>query len=371
MVIRIEHDYDVYLERNPVFATYISNLFITNTMFLIGYSLDDMDLRGIWQIINNRLGGMTQPAYCVVVGASKSQIARYTRRNIHVINLPGKTKDYKKILHDFFVELNDYVSMEKEKTAKSKDDRINEQLLIPPDNNKLCFISCSAKRTAQLSSLLYPILRNRGVTPVRLDDMLMPGDNWLDVVKTIIRKSKVAIVDISDESQFVLAELTMLQSEKKDVLILCESGVELSMHLFRNKVIHYSFELSDKEYALFEQRLTKWIDSSFEVKNENNTNAHYFFNAAKNLFDKGEYSACIVSAYSEFMFLRRISFPYVGTITDRINMEKTNSPILFDKLLKAKALRNKIVNESYVATRNEALAVLDDLSAIINNNSIA
>ncbi len=51
-----ENDYDMYIERNPVFATYIANLFITNTMLLIGYSLDDDDFRGIWQIINSRLG---------------------------------------------------------------------------------------------------------------------------------------------------------------------------------------------------------------------------------------------------------------------------------------------------------------------------
>ena len=41
MVI-IERDYDVYLEQNPVFATYIANYFITNTMRLIGYSFDTM-----------------------------------------------------------------------------------------------------------------------------------------------------------------------------------------------------------------------------------------------------------------------------------------------------------------------------------------
>ncbi|MBM6743131.1 SIR2 family protein [Drancourtella massiliensis] len=47
-----ENDYDMYIQRNPIFATYIANLFITNTMLLIGYSFDDNDFRGIWQIIS-------------------------------------------------------------------------------------------------------------------------------------------------------------------------------------------------------------------------------------------------------------------------------------------------------------------------------
>ena len=94
-MIITENDYDMYIERNPVFATYIANLFITNTMLLIGYSLDDDDFRGIWQIINSRLGNMTQPAYCITVNASQEKIARYHRRNIRVINLEGELKTIK------------------------------------------------------------------------------------------------------------------------------------------------------------------------------------------------------------------------------------------------------------------------------------
>ena len=61
-------------------------------MILIGYSLDDYDFRSIWQIINSRLGGMAQPAYCITVGASSEKIAKYKRRNIRVINLEGESK---------------------------------------------------------------------------------------------------------------------------------------------------------------------------------------------------------------------------------------------------------------------------------------
>ena len=237
------------LEKNPVFATYVSNLFISNTMLLIGYSLDDNDFRGIWHIINDRLGGMTQPAYCVVVDASQAEIARYARRNIHVINLPGKKKNYKTILRDFFVEIKEYISAEKDKTVKSKNERINEQLIIPSDNNRLCYISCSMKRIAQLSELLYPILRSNGIMPVRIDDVLMPDDNWIDVAETIIRKSKMAIVDISDKSQNVLFELGYLNAEQKSTLVICEDDVDIDIpSILKNKLIFkYSMNYTEKE----------------------------------------------------------------------------------------------------------------------------
>ena len=373
-----EQDYDVYLENNPVFATYVSNLFITNTMLLIGYSLDDADFRGIWQIINNRLGKMAQPAYCIAVEASQTQIDRYSRRNIRVINLPGKAKNYKTILHDFFAQLNKYISEEKERTAKSKDERINDQLAIPSDDNKLCYVSCSMSRTAQLSSLIYPILYRQGVIPVRLDDMLMPGENWFDVVKTIISKSKVAIVDVSDQSPTVFAELAMLQSEKKKTLAICESGVDLPTNLLNLKPIYYSLAPDYEEYEKLKKRLAKWIDGSFKVntvqknsKNKtNNKNSSNIFISAKKLMDAGKYSACIVSAYSEFIYLTRNKGIYEVTIHERLKAIKLDTPISYNEVKKIEKLRNLIVHDAYVATKDDASNALITLADILKKNGI-
>ena len=109
-----EKDYDVYIEKNPVMATYIANLFISNTMLLIGYSLDDNDYRGIWQVLHSRLGRMAQPAYCIAIGASEEKKARFQRRNIRIIDLKRGLKgsntkaNYKQVLFEFFTELKEY-----------------------------------------------------------------------------------------------------------------------------------------------------------------------------------------------------------------------------------------------------------------------
>lgn len=101
-----EYDYDIYVDKNKILSTYISNLFITKTLLLIGYSFDDSDIRTLWQIIGSRLGKLSTPAYVVLVDASPIEIARFERRNIKVINLPGDKADYPDILDEFFLRLS-------------------------------------------------------------------------------------------------------------------------------------------------------------------------------------------------------------------------------------------------------------------------
>ena len=369
-----ENDYDMYIERNPIFATYIANLFITNTMLLIGYSFDDNDFRGIWQIINSRLGKMTQPAYCVMVNASQEKLARYHRRNIRVINLDGETKNYKNILHDFFVELKDYVDKERDKTAESTNEKINEQMIIPAEDNKLCFISCSISRISQLSAMLNPILNNFGITPVRIDDMLMPGDNWIDISSTAIRKSKAAIIDISDATPNVMLELGLLKSVKseKNILMICEKDKSLpTSDLNDQLVLYYTFDVPDKKVEYhFKKVLSEWICEVYGTEREMHSNSEQsIFADARRLFEKGEYSACIVSAYSELEY--QLSLYYSerypkkeGFSNFRIN-DYLKSDIPFSK--EFVSLRNKIVHQRYVATEKEALEFMDFVKEIYEN----
>ena len=358
-----ERDYDIYLEQNPIFATYIANLFITNTMLLIGYSLDDNDFRSIWQIINSRLGSMAQPAYCIAVGASTEKIAKYKRRNIKVINLEGDPHKYKTILHKLFVELKDYIDCEKDKTAQSTDERINEQMIIPAEDNKLCFISCAMSRIAQLSALINPVLNNLGITPVRIDDMIMPGDNWIDISRTAIRKSKAAIIDISDSSSNVMLELGLIKStkQKQNILILCEEGTSIPVSLIDQQVLTYTFDIAREKITYhFVKALREWICRAFDIESIfcGNRGKHTTFADAYRLFDKGEYSACIVSAYSELEYL--LSSYHTK------DHDFANQIFKFGKYLRSYVendnhdayelieLRNKIVHQRYVATEMEA-----------------
>ena len=199
--------------------------------------------------------------------------------------------------------------------------------------------------------------------------MLKPSDNWLDVAKTIIRKSKGAILDISDSTSNVFAELDMLQSEKKDVLITCESGCGLSNKLLSYEILYYSFESDRDEYGKFVDRLSQWIDFTFRIKSQelNQTN---LFETARKLMADEHYSSCIVSAYSEFELLIKKKATLEKTITRKLDILKLDSPDSYNDLRRIRDLRNRIIHEAYVATRIEAENALLILENIAKRNSI-
>jgi len=71
-------------------------------MLLIGYSLDDSDLRQLLRIVQDRLGVMSRPIYSIQVGAKKEDVSRFRRRGVDVINLPRpRNKSYKETIIEF------------------------------------------------------------------------------------------------------------------------------------------------------------------------------------------------------------------------------------------------------------------------------
>ena len=368
-----ERDYDTYIDSNPIFATYIANLFITNTMLLIGYSLDDDDFRSIWQIIYTRLSNMAQPAYCVAVNASEEKIARYKRRNIRIINLKGDKKQYKTILRDFFIEIKDYVNNEMDKKVKSVDERINEQMIIPAEDNSLCFISCSMSRISQLSAMLYPVLQNLGITAVRIDNMLMPEDNWIDVSSVVIRKSKAAIIDISDGSPNVMLEMGLINAEKglNNTLIICEKGTLLPISVDKDSVLMYSFSDSYENENSFRKGIEKWCEKVFHLSNKEyaSTNSNVLFDDAHRLIEKGEFSASIISACSELEYWYYLNhetgsriIPFNQIFVEYYDGERKQA-------VKDIELRNRIVHRHYRANKKEATDFLKSVERIHRNFS--
>lgn len=360
-----ENDYDMFLDRNPLLSTYVSNLFISNTMLLIGYSLDDNDFRSIWKVINSRLGAMAQPAYVLLVNPSQEQVYRFQRRNIRVINLPGAAKNYKKILHDLFVEINEYITTERNITAKSTNEKINEQMTIPAEDNRLCFVSCPTNRIAQLSDILYPILRSTGVTPVRPDNMLKIEGNIIDVTKTLIQKSRFAIVDITGNNSNSFFDLAYLQSENKyqDTLVIADTNSPTPSFAADHKIVLYSLDPTD-DYMLesFTENVRSWIlnrtvsGDDYQIDN----NSLSSFENAQGLFKKKEYSACIVSAFSELEYLmrNRRELETKNSIPFRFSTELIrlmDSPLTKEYI----NLRNRIVHQGHRATKKDAQNVLD------------
>lgn len=289
-----ERDYDRYLEEHPIMATYIANLFITNTMLLIGYSLDDNDLRGILQLLNDRLGKMTLPVYCLTINASQEKIERYRRRNIKVINIIDSKLSYKDFFGKLFQEIKEYCDERRKQEIKSNSDKVNAQLIIPSSDNNLCFISCTANRLAMVNSLVEPILKEHNVEHLLLNEVILPGDNWIDKAQTLIDKSRFSIVDLSEYSQFVECEIGMINrgETSKPIIYICDESKK-PVYGVVEQVLFYPSDLSENTHPFWEKFENEIITILAEK------------NRARRLFDKKEYSASIVMAYSEIEELTR------------------------------------------------------------------
>ena len=256
-------------------------------------------------------------------------------------------------------------------------------MVIPAEDNKLCYISCSKSRIAKLSALIYPILSNLGITPVRIDDMLMPSDNWIDVSQTAIRKSKAVILDVSDYSSNVLLEFGLINSIKQgqNVLTIFEEGTTLPFWIKDQPILmSYSFSVdNDKKTYSFVKALKDWCCHVFgiEMSPNNKNNSHSIFADAYRLFDKKEYSACIVSAYSSLEYqLSMQAYNSQNTFYDIKHQILNASQYLNNnhngdddqRAINIIELRNKIVHHKYVATKKEAADFLSSVEIIYYNN---
>jgi hypothetical protein len=162
-----EADYDGFLAKFPLLATYLANQLITKTAVFIGYSLDDPDFRQIWHIVSDRLGRSRRMAYTISVNASNADMARFERRGVKAINLPGSRDQYGEILAGAFRELREYMRENVIGVSKVTEEKPLRELLLPRDAaNRLCFFSLPLDLLPFYRERVFPVVEEAGFVPV-------------------------------------------------------------------------------------------------------------------------------------------------------------------------------------------------------------
>lgn len=101
-----EDDYDGFLQRRPLLATYLSSWILAREPVLIGYSLDDADLREILTLLRERLGRMTRAVWAILAIDPSNEARKFERRGIKPIVLSRDPEaDRATVLTDFFRQL--------------------------------------------------------------------------------------------------------------------------------------------------------------------------------------------------------------------------------------------------------------------------
>jgi hypothetical protein len=214
-LVATEADYDGFLATYPLLATYLSNLLITKTAILIGYSLDDPDFRQLWHVVSQRLGRTRRPAYSIAIGAKQSDISRFERRGVNVINLPGSRERYGEILAAAFSELREHLREKVLSVSTVTEEKPLRELLLPRDAaTRLCFFSLPLELLPFYRERVFPAVEEAGLVPVTADDVVAPGDSVSAKIDALIDRAVVMVVELS--SAWTLAELRMAIARLKN-----------------------------------------------------------------------------------------------------------------------------------------------------------
>ena len=210
-----ESDYDGFLARYPLLATYLANLLITKTALFIGYSLDDPDFRQVWHVVSERLGRTRRIAYSIMFGARAAEVARFERRGVKVINLPGSRDKYGEVLRDTFKELREYLRDNVISVSKVTEEQPLRELLLPRDSTtRLCFFSLPLELLPVYRDRVFPAVEELGFVPVTADDVIAPGDSINAKLDALIDRASVMVVDLS--SQWTRVEYDMAVARMKE-----------------------------------------------------------------------------------------------------------------------------------------------------------
>ncbi len=366
-----ENDYDNFIDKNKVFSTYISNLFITKTLLLIGYSFEDNDIRTLWQIIGSRLGKLRTPAYVVLVDANPIEISRFERRNIKVINIQGNKKDYPEILTEFFAEIKALIDEKIPEQMIITNEKATEELKIPKENNRLCFISAPYQRISFLKELLYPVLQKEGISPISLDETIMPGELITRKVDTLISKCSMAVVDLSGNNANVMWELGNAMSKVKKVILIVDKEQAGNLPSNLSGLFYLTYSLSEDNLE-FAERLGYYLNEIQDKSTYEGEVQNYH-----RLLEKEEYDAAVIMAFRYLETLatdnsRSKPVPFSSILSSLYSDNEEFEPVILEAK-RYRQIRNRIIHENVNLSKEEATEIVknvDEVCKAIKNGDI-
>lgn len=286
-LVATEEDYDKFLDSHPLLATYLSNLLITRTPLFIGYSLDDVDLRQIWQVLKNRLGSLRRQAYTIKVGCTETEIKRYKRRGVEVVNLSANSSDYSQILKDLFSEIKQYWN-ESVKTVSESETQL--ALSLPSDSiNRLCFFSVPLRLMPFYKDYIFPIAIQNGFVPITADSVVSEGDNWMAKVSHLISRSEYFVVDIcTNNTAYEFSQILSQKKTRSNIYLMYGEGVGVN-NCSSIKVVHKQADFYENPDRIISD-IGNWFKGLAEKFNKTN------LAEPERLLKKNENKAALISA---------------------------------------------------------------------------
>lgn len=335
-----EEDYAGFISRNPLIATFLANLLIGKTALFIGYSLDDPDFRLIWQIVGDRLGKLRRLAYTIKVGADSKEIARFERRGVKVINIPGKPSNYPAIFESLFFELKEkWDKFTADKNARIEQSSLTELALPKEAKSRICSIIAPRNILGFYRSVIFPLVERRGFTPVAAEDLVAPSESFSAKISALVSRSELIILDVSTRITMMEAGIVLAdRRNEKNVLVVATAGADLPLEWASQVRVTRPQEVFDEDVVEpFVAHIDRWLSAASDRLQPQ------LREEPRRLLKLKEYRAALISAIALLESQLRSQLPIPAS-----NFSPLHTPL--SQLLK--------VAESYRILRSNELAEL-------------
>lgn len=375
-----EGDYDAFLTRYPLLATYLANQLITKTAVLIGYSLDDPDFRQVWQVVAQRLGRSRRNAYAIAVDAKAADIARFARRGVTVINLPGSKSRYGEILAAAFAELREHYVSQVLAVSTVTEERPLRELQLPRDAlTRLCFFALPLEQLPLYRERVFPAVEAAGFVPITADDIISPGDSTTAKIDALIDRAAAVVVEPTTawthaELELALGRQKRIDEKRKPLVVirvLPSVGGLASAPSSQSALIRGGWDDVDADF--FVSQLVDSLSQSIPFQDlERN-------GEPQRLFEAKEYRAAVISAMSvlEASLRRRLDKPAWDRVRRPMSMRQLTEAAVEQQVLHATDLprilewsqaRNAAVHGGAVVSRSGAQQIVKGVQAILDPN---
>jgi hypothetical protein len=368
-VVATEDDFDGFLSRHPVLATHLASLLIDRVPVLIGYSLEDPDLRQVLAVLRDRLGRMLPIAYTLVVDADRSTMARFERRGIKVVNLPSKRKSYGEVLAQVFLELGSYWQKHVlDGPVFTEEGPLEEIATAAGRDSRLCYFAVPLNRLPYYREEVFPIAEEAGMVPVSGFDVEVQEGNLLAAAGALIASSRLAVIDMTEGTGSVELGTALQVLGHENVMVVAS---QRTPSLSTSAGLHVLHAEGEEVPVLLTDQLTRWFA-------ERSPPAFGFTHTeARKLLDLNQWRAALIAAVADLE--RELVAWADGRYGDRLQRGRPTRPTLGrilrdptveideelrDRLLDWLTLRNLALHERAPVTQQQAQDAVTDVERL-------
>jgi len=353
-----DDDYDQFLQTNPLLATSMGALLIDHTAVLIGYSLDDPDLRQLLTLIKSRLGKLARPLWTIQVDCPPHVVNRYERRNVHVINLPRTNKlSYGEQLAELFDALRDHWNAEVIEESQSTSERALADLQLPTRSSRVCYFAVPLELLGLYREFFFPVVEQYGFVPVAARDVLTPPGTEAAKIDALIDRAVLVVIDVSGRYSFYEAGLAFQNRSPESVLIIADEKMPIPNNLASRHILRRPSDWMASPESLA-YRFEHWFREVAARRTENQASE------PERLFDAREYRAAIIAAvslleaeaarYLESKKSADYRLQTIRTLTDLVEKDGLITADERRQLDVTVRLRNEAVHRNIQVTRQQA-----------------